>query len=117
MIEQYLNNEYRKHIWEKSKDLVLKISTVLEIEKIVILGSFTTEKERPADVDFIVMVKLATDEDWSTDIQFVPSNKFGNETITDAKEWMKEKYGQNNYQIFELTVNEFKNLDENRTTK
>lgn len=106
-----MNNqsEYRKLMWEKSRELVSKISNVVDIEKIILLGSFTTNKERPADVDFIVMVKTKDTEDWSTDIQFVPSNKFGDETILDAKKWMEEKYGKDNYEVIELDINQIKN--------
>ena len=112
MIQEYLDNDYRKHIWDKSKDLIFKISSVLDIQKVIILGSFTTKKERPADVDFIIMIKLSDSEDWSTDLQFVPNNKFGNETIKDAEIWMSEKYGDGNYKTFEFTIDEFKNLNE-----
>lgn len=108
-MEKYLNNDYRKYIWEKSKDLIKKISTVIDIETVTVIGSFTTRKERPADVDFIIMVKTKEkNEDWSTDIQFVPSTKFGAETIMDAEKWMEEKYGKDNYQIFNFDVSEFK---------
>jgi len=107
-MEKFLDNEYRKLIWDKSKQLIGKISTVIDIDKVVVLGSFTTKKERPADVDFIVMIKTKdSGEDWSTDIQFVPSTKFGEETIADAEKWMEEKYGKDNYQIFEFDVSGF----------
>jgi hypothetical protein len=109
-MEELLNNDYRKLVWEKSKELILKISSVINIDKVIVLGSFTTTKERPADVDFIVMIKTKdTDEDWSTDIQFVPSNNFGQQTIDDAEIWMKEKYGEGNYKTFEFDIEEYKN--------
>lgn len=99
----YLNTEYRIKMWEKSKELVEKISTVLDIEKIIVLGSFTTEKERPADVDFQILIKTRdTEENWSTDIQFIPNNKFGEEIVEDAKKWVEEKYGFGNYEVFEI---------------
>lgn len=108
-MEKYLNNEYRKFIWDKSKDLITKISTVIDIDPVTVLGSFTTKKERPADVDFIVMIKTKDNgEDWSTDIQFVPSTKFGTDTIIDAEKWMEEKYGKDNYQVFNFDSSEFK---------
>jgi hypothetical protein len=107
-MEKFLDNEYRKLIWDKSKQLIGKISTVIDIDKVVVLGSFTTKKERPADVDFIVMIKTKdSSEDWSTDIQFVPSTKFGEKTIADAEKWMEEKYGKDNYQIFEFDISDF----------
>jgi hypothetical protein len=103
------DKEYRDFIWLKSKDLVSKISTVIDIEKVVVLGSFTTKKERPADVDFIVMIKTKDKgEDWSTDIQFVPSTKFGEDTIKDAYKWMEEKYGSGNFKTFEFDIEEYR---------
>lgn len=107
-MDKLLNNDYRKLIWERSRDLIAKISTVIEIDKVIVLGSFTTKKERPADVDFQIMIKTKNkNEDWSTDIQFVPSTIFGQQTIDDAEKWMKEKYGKGNYETFEFDVNEF----------
>ena len=109
MEEKFLNNSYRSFIWNKSSELIKKLSTVIDIDKVIVLGSFTTEKERPADVDFIVMIKTKDkSENWSTDIQFVPSTTFGEETIVDAKKWMEEKYGDN-YQVFEFGIDEFIN--------
>lgn len=109
-MDKLLNNQYRKLIWERSKNLIAKISTVIEIDKVIVLGSFTTKKERPADVDFIVMIKTKDkSEDWSTDIQFIPSTIFGQQTIDDAKKWMEEKYGTGNYEVFELDINEVSN--------
>jgi len=100
---KYLNTPYRQHIWDKSKAIIEKVSQVIEIDSVVVLGSFVTEKERPADVDFIVMIKTKdTEENWSTDIQFVPNNKHGDDIIEDAKKWMEEKYGKGNYEVFEL---------------
>jgi hypothetical protein len=90
-------------MWQKSKELVDKISSVIDVEKIIVLGSFTTEKQRPADVDFQILVKTKDEkEDWSTDIQFVPNNKFGEEIIKDAEKWMIEKYGEGNFEIFQF---------------
>lgn len=105
----YLQNDYRLKNWEKSKDILEKISKVIPIESVLVLGSFMTKKDRPADVDFIVMIKTKESEDYSTDIQFVPSNFFGDRTIEDAKNWMSEKYGNGNYETFEFSIDELKN--------
>jgi hypothetical protein len=105
-MEELLTNDYRKLAWMRAKEFLQKISSVVKIEKVTVLGSFTTKKERPADVDFIVMVKTSSTEDWSVDMQFVPSNKFGEETIQDANKWMEEKYGAGNYQVFEFNADE-----------
>lgn len=108
-MEMNNQSEYRKFMWEKSQKIIKKVSDVIDIEKVILLGSFTTKKERPADVDFIVMVKTKDKGDWSTDIQFVPSNEFGEDAIDDAKKWMEEKYGKNNYEVIELNIDEIKN--------
>lgn len=103
-IDKFINNDYRKQMWEKSLDLLQKISKVLEIEKVIVVGSFTTKKERPADVDFQVLIKVKDiEENWSTDFQFVPNNQFGDEIVEDAKKWVAEKYGEGNFEFFELT--------------
>jgi len=102
MNPKHLNSDYRKKLWEKSTELVEKISSIIDVEKIIVLGSFTTDKQRPADVDFQILVKTKdTEENWSTDIQFVPNNKFGEEIVEDAKKWVEEKYGPGNFEIFE----------------
>jgi len=108
-MKKFLDNEYRKFIWNRSKKLIDKISTVIDIDRVIVLGSFTTKKDRPADVDFIIMIKTKDNDDgWSTDIQFVPSTKFGQDIIIDAENWMKEKYGKDNYQTFDFSIEEFK---------
>ena len=90
-MEKFLDNEYRKLICDKSKQLIGKISTVIDIDKVVVLGSFTTKKERPADVDFIVMIKTKdSGEDWSTDIQFVPSTNLAKKLLLMLKSGWKK---------------------------
>ncbi len=103
------DDEYRTLMWQKSKEIVNKIKSVLDIEKIIVLGSFMTEKTRPADVDFIILLKTSDQtENWSTDIVFAPNNPFGKTTIEDAQKWMEEKYGMGNFKILEFTASEFK---------
>jgi hypothetical protein len=86
---------------EKAHSLGISVGvTATSLEEALMIQS--------ADVDFIVMIKTKdSGEDWSTDIQFVPSTKFGEETITDAERWMEEKYGKDNYQIFEFDISDF----------
>jgi len=113
MVESLITNEYRRLMWNKSKDIISKISSVIEVKKVIILGSFTTLKPRPADVDFIMMIQTKdTEDDWSTDVQFVPSSKFGEASINDAKLWMEEKYGKGNYTVFEYDINEINSTND-----
>lgn len=102
-IDRHLGTPYRRRVWEKSMEILEKVSSVIDIDGAVVLGSFTTEKERPADVDFIVMVRTKDEEeDWSTDMQFVPNNAQGRSVVEDARRWMEEKYGEGNYEVLEL---------------
>lgn len=105
-MEKYIENEYRKFMWEKTKIIIDKLSNVFDIKKCIVLGSFTTKKERPADVDLIILIQLTDDDktEWSTDIVFAPNNDFGIKTIEDAESWMEEKYGKNNYLTFEYKM-------------
>ena len=101
-MNKLLSNEERNILWNKSKEIIEKISHVISVEKITVLGSFTTSKQRPADVDFIILLTTKDkDEKWSTDIVFAPNNEHGHFVIEDARLWMEEKYGKDGFTMFE----------------
>jgi hypothetical protein len=94
--EELINTKYRKEMWKNSQKILKKLEKILPISSIHLLGSFTTKKKRPADVDFIIMIQTKDKNPkskWSVDISFTPNNKFGKSTLEDAKKWMKQKYG------------------------
>lgn len=76
----------------------------MPISSAYLLGSFTTKKRRPADVDFIIMLKAKDEKqkNWSTDLVIIPDNKFGKLTLEDAEKWMKQKYGANKSTVIRL---------------
>lgn len=83
-------------MWEHTKEIIEKIEKILPVTSIHILGSFTTKKSRPADVDFMVLCKTKENkktDKWSIDLAIAPDNEYGAYVLEDADKWVKEKYG------------------------
>jgi hypothetical protein len=81
------------------------LGKTLPISSAYLLGSFTTKKRRPADVDFILLLQLKENNQnskWSVGLVFVPENKYGNFVLEDAKKWMKQKYGTKKSAVIKL---------------
>ena len=93
--KRFLTSKYRKDMWRNVNAMVEKISKVLPIKATYMMGSFTTKKRRPADVDFIVILetKSKTSAPWSVDMVLAPDTAYGAKIIKDARKWMKQKYG------------------------
>ncbi len=91
-----LSSKYRKEMWKNVQDVAGKIEKLLPVKSIYVLGSFTTKKTRPADVDFIFFITLKEknkNSKWSMDLTIAPDNKYGRFMLADADKWVKEKYG------------------------
>lgn len=90
-----LNNSYRKKLWKNSQQIIKKIEKTIPISSVYLLGSFSSTKKRPADVDFILLLKTKQNNksDWSVDMVIAPDNKHGNFILEDVRKWMKQKYG------------------------
>jgi len=94
--KRLINSKYRRELWRQSQKTIRKLARVLPISEIYLRGSFTTQKKRPADVDFIILLKTKTRnhrEKWSVDFVVVPDNAYGNFILEDAGKWMRQKYG------------------------
>ncbi|MFH1393914.1 MAG: hypothetical protein ABIH29_03460 [Candidatus Micrarchaeota archaeon] len=94
--KKLLGSRYRRDMWEEARKVVGRIEGMLPVSSAYVLGSFTTKKKRPADVDFIILLKTKADgaaPDWSADIVIAPDNEYGRFILEDADKWMKEKYG------------------------
>lgn len=104
MNNRLLRSRYRKELWKQSRKIIRQLMKVLPFASIHILGSFLTKKRRPADVDFIVLIKVkdSNDSEWSVDVVFAPDNAHGQSVLDDARKWMKQKYG-NRFEAIELT--------------
>ena len=87
--------ENQEKIINTQNEIIKKLEKVLPIESAYLLGSFATNKKRPADVDFILLLNIKDKKTskWSIDLVINPNNKHGNIIVEDAKKWMKQKYG------------------------
>ncbi|MBW3022742.1 hypothetical protein KY308_01400, partial [Candidatus Woesearchaeota archaeon] len=75
--KKLLNSKYRKEMWDNSKKIINKIEKSIPISSAYLVGSFSTKKKRPADVDFIILLntKSRTKSKWSVDIVISPDGK------------------------------------------
>ena len=91
-------------MWSNSKKILTKIEKILPISSAYLLGSFTTKKKRPADVDFIILLqtKGKSKSNWSVDLVIAPDGRHGKFVLEDAKKWMKQKYGSKKSAVIRL---------------
>lgn len=100
-----IKSRYRKEMWKNSEMIIKALESIVPVSSIHLRGSFTTRKRRPADVDFIVLLKTGKSSSksrWSVDFVVVPDNKYGDEVVKDATIWMKQKYGSRNSAVVRL---------------
>ncbi len=79
-----------------------KMMKHLPVEEAYVVGSFSSKKRRPADVDFMVLFKTKSNqknEKWSIDFIVAPNNKHGEFVFEDVRKWMQQKYGNKNFEI------------------
>jgi hypothetical protein len=100
-----LTSKYRKEMWKNVERTIKKIDSTMKISSIKVIGSFTTKKRRPADVDFLILLTTKNkkkNEKWSCDLVISPDNKYGRKVEEDALKWMKQKYGSNKFKAINL---------------
>lgn len=100
--KKLLRSNYRKEMWRNVNEIARKIKKALPIASMHLMGSFSSNKRRPADVDFIVMLKTPVKRKharWSLDLVIAPDNKHGQELLEDNKKWMRQKYGYKNSEV------------------
>lgn len=96
MLSWALAGARRRAMWKRAMRLISRLKKPLSIRAAYVMGSFTTRKKRPADVDFIVLVKIKEGKkrSWPIDLVLAPDNKTGKRVLEDAKKWMEHKYGK-----------------------
>lgn len=102
---ELLSSKYRKDMWAKVVPNLKKMIKHLPVEEVYIMGSFSSKKRRPADVDFMVLFKTKSEqknEKWSFDFVVAPNNKHGELVLDDARKWMQQKYGKKNFEILKI---------------
>ena len=104
ILKNLLNNSYRKELWKNSKEIIKKIEKTIPVSSAYLLGSFSSTKRRPADVDFILLLKTKNNSNvnWSVDMVIAPENDHGNYILKDAERWMKQKYGSKKSAVIKL---------------
>ncbi len=103
--EEMLDSKERRQMWKKSREILEKLEKILPVSSVYLLGSFTTVKKDPADIDVVLVVKTDPDifdEKWSLDIQLVPDNKYGKWMLGECNEWMEKKYGKDKCTLIKL---------------
>lgn len=103
--KEFLDSKPRKEMWKNSKPILKKIEGVLPISSLYMLGSFTTAKIRPQDIDVILFAKVNEknkNSKWSVDIQVVPDNDYGRWMLKECEKWMKRKYGAKKSRVIKL---------------
>lgn len=101
---ELLNSKRRKVMWKNSQQVLKKLEKILPISSIYLLGSFTTAKRRPQDIDTIILLKTKSNngENWAVDFQLVPDNEYGEWMLNECRKWMKYKYGARKSAIIKL---------------
>ena len=100
-----LTSKYRKDMWREVLPALKKMIRVLPVQEIHVIGSFSSKKRRPADVDFMVLFKVkpvSKNVKWSFDFVVAPNNAHGQFVYDDVKTWMKQKYGSKNFKITKI---------------
>lgn len=103
--KQLLKTKYRKELWTNAKKIVEKLNKVIPIKHAYVMGSFTTKKKRPGDVDFILLLQVGEKKKyakWCLDLVVAPHNAYGAWVLKDEDEWVKEKYGLKNSTMVQL---------------
>ena len=103
--KELLNSKFRRAMWQNAQKTLRRMEKIMPISSVYLLGSFTTAKRRPQDIDVIILVKSGSkkrNEQWSFDMQIVPDNKYGEWMLEECRKWMKRKYGDRKSMVIKL---------------
>ena len=103
--KKLISSKYRRDMWKNVIPSLSKMIKVLPVEEVYVMGSFSSKKRRPADCDFMVLFKVKDkkkDEKWSFDFVVAPNNSHGQFVFDDVKKWMRQKYGNKNFEITKI---------------
>ena len=91
-------------MWKNYLKIIKKISRVIPVSSVYLVGSFSSNKKRPADVDLLMLIKTKNQikEKWAIDLEIVPDNEFGEEALEDIQKWVYKKYGKKNAEVLKL---------------
>lgn len=94
--QKFFTSRYRKDMWENAKKIVKKVEGAIPVKRAYVMGSFSTRKKRPGDVDFIILLQVPEKDKkvkWCVDLVIAPDNKYGEYVLKDEDSWVKSRYG------------------------
>ena len=94
--KKFLNSQYRINQWEHAEEILRKLRKILPVTSVHIVGSFTTGKKTPGDIDCIVFIKTeekSKNNKWAMDLTIAPDNDYGKQVLLETEEWVERKYG------------------------
>jgi hypothetical protein len=100
--KKFLTSRYRRDLWRQALPSLKKMLRFLPVQEVYVIGSFSSRKRRPADVDFMVLFKVLPKnkkDKWSFDFIVAPDNAHGKFVFKDVDQWMRQKYGRKNFKI------------------
>jgi predicted nucleotidyltransferase len=102
--KKFLKTKYREVMWKNYVKIIKLIEKDIPISSAYLVGSFSSDKKRPADVDLLILMKTKKQikEKWAIDLEIVPDNEFGEECLEDVEDWVKEKYGKKHSEVIKL---------------
>lgn len=103
----WLRSKRRRAMWREAEAVLRAVSAALPVSRVHAMGSFTTRKRRPADVDFVVVLRVPPSrrgQDWSFDLVLAPEGKHGDRVVKDVRAWMRQKYGRDGFGVREVPV-------------
>lgn len=92
-------------MWKNSEPILKKLEKILPISEIYMIGSFTTAKIKPQDIDVVIFLKTKAKnkkEVYSLDFQLVPDNAYGKWMLEESEKWVKRKYGAKKSAVIKL---------------
>ena len=94
--KKLLTTKDRKEMWKEAKLMLTKVDKALGISEAYIVGSFASNKKRPADIDFAIVTKVKKKSSaWPIDFLILPESGENTKVyLNDMKKWMKKRYGE-----------------------
>lgn len=99
-----LRSRYRKNLWKEAVEVINNLEKIVPISGLYLMGSYATKKKKPADIDFIVLLKTKSKQkkQFALDFVIIPDNKHGSKIMKETKNWMKQRYGEGKFDFLEL---------------
>ena len=93
--KELLKTKARKEMWKEAKKIISKVDKKIGLKEAYVMGSFTSKKKRPADIDFAIIIKTKNNSSaWPIDLLILPDNVNKNKYLKDLKQWMISRNGK-----------------------